>query len=656
MHRYAFNLLGFGVAVLAAGQATARLPEPDAAQNIYYVGHFNDAKAADSPICGSRHRPCATLSYWNRSRRAVLKPGDNVRLAPGVYRAADVGPAEMRDSKADGLSIPATHHCIILDKFASGVTYSGRTADDLALDDHESVEIDLAGVSDDTYVRNNVCGGYAISGLYALAYEEGYRDVGVRDMKFTNPPRGGIFVDTKSATPIRNILFDRIRISGARAGGSAKIGRFDNSLEPLDTDCQNGGRTVSNVTIVDSEFDNNKGFPGGVLIACVDGAAILDTKVHDVCSLVDCAQCSLEGFAGREGCNDHDGVALSGAINVAIRNCEVYRTGEDGIDVGGHPLGKSHHILVEGCAAYENPNINYKVSGARYVILRHNFAWGEGIGFGGYSCPHNITVYNNTFWAESGYGAMFWGYFTRSLLINNIIRTKSKRSAVFVDVASTNVSNTWQHNNIHNERAQGFAVREFLGGEKGAPTCQGTSASALIGNCSIGYEPPPLPCDSKRQRARSRDNTSRGLARFRRDARKGAWFGPDSGIGDRWSGAPSFIDAASPSRENLALSPDDSVATNAGTFIMKANGAGINAKRMRVVGIGESNNPRRYFVGPESYPGATPDIIQIEGGATVTITGMEDGYISFMPPATWVDGAGVHLAWKQDSPNFGASR
>ncbi len=98
-----------------------------------------------------------------------------------------------------------------------------------------------------------------------------------------------------------------------------------------------------------------------------------------------------------------------------------------------------------------------------------------------------------------------------------------------------------------------------------------------------------------------------------------------------------------------------SAAIDKGQFLMRANGAGANASTINVLGNGNSNDPRNYFIAPNSYLDATPDTIQIQGCGQVTITAMTATSISFTPScASWANGAGVHLPWNGTSPDIGA--
>ena len=95
-----------------------------------------------------------------------------------------------------------------------------------------------------------------------------------------------------------------------------------------------------------------------------------------------------------------------------------------------------------------------------------------------------------------------------------------------------------------------------------------------------------------------------------------------------------------------------SSAIDAGTFMFRASGSGTGTQ-IYVLGNGGSNDPRHYFLSPESYYTAAGDTIQIEGCGQVTITSMDAVSISFTPSCTWTDGAGIHFPWHGTRPDMG---
>jgi len=526
----------------------------------YYIGQFSGSTPADDAGCGTgkgaapNAHPCKTIGYWNKNRRQSLVANDVVRIAPGTY--TDNGPAANTG-----------HHCILLDRYARNVTYEGRTAADGVLDDHSSVVLDLAGVSQVSFTGNNPCQARAITARHSCTTDL-YSGVVVRDMQLKNAPQGGIEMCGTSSNVSSGITLDRIRITKVASNGTGMVGRFDNSYLNTDLDCRNGGRTVKNLTILDSEFDHNKGFPGGLLLACVDGVTISRTSVHDICDLPDCNTC-LNDWS-QSGCDDRDGIGMAGAINVTISDSTVTHVGEDGIDIGGHPFGKSHHVVVERTSSYDNPGGNFKTSGGRYVTLRNNYSWGKGTGYEMYHCSHHVKLQNNTFWTN-GVAVQVFNYLTQSEFTNNIFMSQTGGYVVFVDKASTNTTNVWRNNVVVNMNSSGNGMGEFDGGALEDPKCDGNNHSHPGGDCSLGFEPPPIPCPlgTTASPAMLPDNAS-GVSTLQSKGAAGQWFGNNSGAGDKWGTAPAFVNAGTLNAANLHLGPSDTVAKDAGMSLSPA--------------------------------------------------------------------------------------
>ncbi len=529
----------------------------------YYIGQFSGSTPADDTSCGIGRgappnvHPCATLPFWNRNRRSILRPGDRVRLAPGTYR--DSGPAA-----------GTGYQCILLDRFARGVTYEGRTANDGPLDNHESVVIDMAGVSSVVFTGDNPCQSIAISAL-AKCKSEDYSDSTVRDMKFVNAPSGGARLCGRYPGNVsRNITLDRIRITNVADGGGIVVGRFDNSLESTDSDCKKAGRTVKDVSILDSEIDHVRGFPGGIQLACMDGFNVSRNRVHDICDASTCSACTPTAA----GCNDRDGIQGSGGTNGIIAENEVYNVGEDGLDFGGHPLGKSHHITIERNAIHDSPKNNIVLSGGRYIVIRNNITWGRGNGYSSYSASRFAKVHNNTFWNS----IFVWNYQESSEFINNIISSDRSDKTVFLDWASTNATNIWKNNIVLN-RAGGTALGEDGGKEVAVPRCDGWNAARtsynIAGDVGLGYKPPPVPCPlGPTANPRTFLPSAAGLLSFQAAGAAGQWFGPNSGANDKWGVEPLLVNSAAPNAANLHLRAGDTVARNAGVVISAAGQCG----------------------------------------------------------------------------------
>ncbi len=531
---------------LLAGVALAIAPVSAAAGAVYYIGPFSASTPSDDPTCGTgtgaapAPHPCATLAYWNKNHRGVVRSGDAVRLAPGLYR----------DPLATG------YHCIILDRLAQGVTYEGRTAADGVLQDHESVTVDLTGAPLTGFTDTNPCQGVGISARSGCS--DNYGGVIVRDLKIQNAPRTGLELCGQAAAPPTGITLDHVRITACQGGGM--VGRFNNDYNPADVDCAAGGRTVKGLTVVDSEFDHNTAFPGGLSLDCMDTADIERSYFHDNCGVGDCTQCWAN--ATMAGCDSFNGINMAGAINVTIRDCEVAYNGESGIDIGGHPHGKSHNVLVERTLAHHAAKNNFNIAGGRYVTVRDSFSWGHGSGIGGYACPHHITVENNTFYNDDD-AVQLWYYWSSSSFINNIFGSTNPRTTIFVDYASTNTSNVWENNVVWNA-AGGNAIAENPGQEATIKDCMGNNHTVANFDCSNSFQPPPLPCNITPQPVSTRPATAAGLAAFQTDGANGLWFGANTGLHDRWGAVPAFVNLANPSAIALHLLPTDSVAHDGG--------------------------------------------------------------------------------------------
>lgn len=113
-----------------------------------------------------------------------------------------------------------------------------------------------------------------------------------------------------------------------------------------------------------------------------------------------------------------------------------------------------------------------------------------------------------------------------------------------------------------------------------------------------------------------------------------------------------------------------SPAIDAGTFYMRANGAGTNVGTMNVQqapelvaqGLnfnGHLGDPHFFFVTPADYLRAKGDTLQIQNctqpaDCLITITSMTTSAISFTPNASWPANAGISLPWVGSAPDLGA--
>lgn len=499
----------------------------------YYVGAFSGSTPADDPSCGtgkgappSAH-PCATIPYWNANRRSALANGDVVRIAPGTY-------------KDTGASANTGHHCIIP---RANVTYEGRTAADGVLDNHESVVIDVTGT--DKY--KNPCGGRPMQTPGGLpAPLSGFT---LRDMKMMGGSNGGADLNGSESS---GVLIDRVRFTkNTGPGPGLFVGKYSGSYS--DVDCVLSGRPLKNLTIVDSEFDNNTGIFGGLSLGCLDGFTLSRLTVHDNrASNVSQATCTAN--PSTPGCDDFDGVQFQGAINGTFTDSEVWANGEDNIDVGGHPAGKSHDIVIERVWAHDAAT-NFKTSGSGHVTIRNSVCTGTGNCYSQYSCAHHIKLYNNTFWnTGGGYVMLVWQNCYACEFVNNIFRGNSSNKLIFVDRATTNPTTRWENNIVVNE-----GIGPAIGEDLGAGQCANPSGSTVC-------EDPNVPCPGFAQMTGPNNlpDSPAGLAQFQAGGDAGQWFGSETGNGDKWGVAPQIVNAAGNSLEAVHLSPEDGVARDAG--------------------------------------------------------------------------------------------
>jgi hypothetical protein len=147
------------------------------------------------------------------------------------------------------------------------------------------------------------------------------------------------------------------------------------------------------------------------------------------------------------------------------------------------------------------------------------------------------------------------------------------------------------------------------------------------------------------------------------------WIGATNRVGSTED--PAFADTsgcdADPSGLTFPSTCDfrlgtGSAAIDAGTWFMRASGAGTNETTISVLGNGAYSDPRYYFIAPWDaaatsdigmYLDSVGDTIEIQGCGERTITSMTSTGIAFTPACSWGDGAGVHLAYQGTAPDLG---
>jgi len=518
--------------VLAPGTASA---------SIYYIGQFSGSSPLDEPGCGtgkgstSSNRPCATLAYWTQNRRSALGSGDTVRIAPGTYKKAG-----------------SQHNCIMA---RSGVTYEGRSAADGVLDDYTSVRIDLAGCTT-TGDINTTCN---CNGVNAVSSGSSLSGFAVRDLKIQNAPDGGTSasagVRVKVGTVTNGFTVDRVWVENV-----GRQGMIFQQPSITDVDCS-GSRLLRNLTITDSRVNGARGVFGGIAVGCTDGFFITRNIVHDNYDASSYSQC----LAGASGCNDHDGVQLSGSINGTVADNEVYNCGEDCLDIGGH-YRKTYNVVLENNEVHDGASRLAKVSGGAgpNITLRNNyFHTGEGP-VEVAACAYGVKFHNNTIWKTAGETVLkLWSACKDCEFHNNILRgvPSAGKQVVFVSRASTvtngGIDLDWR-NNVVIAAGPGRAIVEDLG----AGTCnqQGCNCQGL---CSVpSWCPSPWPSPQPDHEVMQNE-----LAAFRSQGDSGHWFGSECGDTDVWGQQPAVINPINVDAASLHLLETDSVARNRGATL-----------------------------------------------------------------------------------------
>ncbi len=271
----------------------------------YYIGAFAGSTPLDDADCGtgkgthpSAH-PCATLQYWNQSRRQALTAGDVVRFAPGTYKG----------------SVNSVYNCVVAQ---SGVTYEGRSAGDAGIADFSSVVIDAG--NNDPARWNLPCGGHSLvplgySGNYPNPEVATISNFTIRDLTLANAPlvspdlRGG--AELYGGPGTSGLVVDHVRVTGNASGGmiigiynwrhsqcsgGSTPGSFCSASTPcpgggvctsgFDGDCSFTKRNTAGVTVTNSQFDDNArdstaGAPGGLVIGCAENVDVSKVQIFD---------------------------------------------------------------------------------------------------------------------------------------------------------------------------------------------------------------------------------------------------------------------------------------------------------------------------------------------------------------------------------------
>jgi hypothetical protein len=185
--------------------------------------------------------------------------------------------------------------------------------------------------------------------------------------------------------------------------------------------------------------------------------------------------------------------------------------------------------------------------------------WGHGLGLNQYACAYDLRIYNNTIWGNDK--SLQWFTNCRACDVrNNVFRCSRTGECVYVDQASRNPLSTWQHNVVVNEGGGPALAIYASGGEcVGTPggACDCPNRNGLVECPNSDPQSPGCPSPWKDDSAPQYGNNE--LSAFVADE----VFGATTGEGDRWSVAPSVVNAKHPRARNLHLKRHDNVAKDA---------------------------------------------------------------------------------------------
>ena len=524
----------------------------------YYVGAFSGSTPSDDSSCGAgmgaapAAHPCKTLAYWTGSRN-VATTGDTVRIAPGTYTST------------------APSHCF--DAAKNGVTYRGSTATGQNTNDRS-----LVVVSGSTGPLGNPCRGAVVKFWSGTSTNVTIRDLTVSGCPTADNGHCLQFSPQPGQGTLSGLTIANVRVSkGANTG--LWVGAYDSSTgtnelaEPFN---------ISNVTIVDSEFDGNcfqTGSNGaGIQIAAVNGGTIARNKIHDNLPCVTspsgsppnqtCQRKTLPPSCSGGDCNC-DGLHLGGR-DFQVYDNEIYANEEDGIDTGPNgggndcPKTTARFHVFERNKIHDNGIDNFSMNGcAHNLTVRNNMIWGMGKGINQYECAgFSSSFYNNTVWTQASalfaYATMWPVTFK-----NNILVSASSDTTVWLDAGTTQSTSVWDNNIVQNIGSGMAARADFTSEPNTFPNCTTGSGTNCCtdpdGPKSAGTIPPS-------GRAPSVDYRNSDLARWRSDGDAGHLFGTTTGNNDQW-GLPKLVNSAQLNEVNMHLGSNDTLAIDKGATI-----------------------------------------------------------------------------------------
>jgi hypothetical protein len=522
----------------------------------YYIGAFTGSTPADDSDCGTgmgahpSGHPCATLAYWHQSRN-LGSPGDTIRIAPGVYTST------------------SAYHCLEAEK--SGVTYRGSTA--AGQDTSNRNLVTIVGPSS----GNSPCRGAVVKFISGTSTNISIRDLTVNGCPNADNGHCLQFSPQPGQGSLSGLTIANVRVTNGPTTG-VWIGAYDGSPGPDGE--MSEPFNMSNVTVVDSEFDGNcfhtVANGAGLQIAAVNGGTVARNKIHDNLRCLNAptgtgtsATCTRESFptsCDNGECNC-DGLHMAGR-NFTVADNEIYRNEEDGIDVGANgasndcPKTTARFHTFERNKIHDNGLHNFSMNGCAHdLVVRNNMIWGYGAGINQYECAGYSSVFDNN--TVRTYAPALFVYATMwpVKFQNNIFVTTSSNTSVWIDAGSTNTSSTWTNNVVQN-LGSGFAARADFPTETVYPNCQTGSGT----NCCTDPDGPssvgPIPA---RGRATSVDFRNGELAKWKADGAAGNLFGAATGAGDVW-GTPTFVDSTL-SYTGLHLQSSDTVARANGVVL-----------------------------------------------------------------------------------------
>ena len=476
----------------------------------------------DDSDCGiGRANACATLAYFNTNRRAaIFVAGDTIEVAPGTYSGSN--------------------SCFPLDGRNKGSTIVCRNADGSAYNQSpppcqlDGIGMTAGGLCDRKFIRGTACGGaWGPAAEYFPTTIQGFDLIRANGngeaIDLCGPDLGGAPILGSSGPGVLRDIYVRDCVNC----GGLKFGKFSNSYA-TDNDCSVSGRGSTNLQLHNYNAQNLNGPSlAGLFFGCADNIQVYNSSVDNICQGSTTGSCQTLCTANINGCNDHDGITIAGTTNLYMEGVTCSRPGEDCIDWGGHPYGKTHYVTCNKCTAQCALEGNFKISGARYVAIVNSFVPEcRGAAFQEYSCSHHVNLFHNTFMRNGGESTLVLRSNARHYDVRNNIFVGNQvagRAVVYLGRQATNDSNRFQHN-VVDQRGAGTEYEEDDFAPDNLCTSQPWSADNG-GNCyTVAFEPDPTDCNNV-----ASPNATGPLAAIQgcTDGQN-CWLGTGSLAGDQW--------------------------------------------------------------------------------------------------------------------------